>query len=176
MPSRVTPKKSQSAPSSGSPKAVDPVIAAILGIQTTSQIVHSINYTPNVAGRISKTLHRGVLYAAGGRTVTPGNGLFLTSYSTHAQGGYMYTGLRRWTFSTNGMWSTSTTTFNVNGAYGGSSGTLTAAYQVRSLMHLVGAYSVRRYESPDFQKYNRTIQEARLGIGFSPGDVPLRIW
>ena len=38
------------------------------------------------------------------------------------------------------------------------------------------SFSARRYDSPSFPNFQRTIYTARVGIGFSPGDVPLRVW
>src|SRR5262249_43096726 len=54
--------------------AIDPVIAALLGISGTPEILHSIKYIPNLAGRLSRTYHTGVLYISGGHSVYPGNG------------------------------------------------------------------------------------------------------
>ena len=30
--------------------------------------------------------------------------------------------------------------------------------------------------TPDFSKYNRPIYDLRIGFGWTPGDVPLRVW
>src|ERR1035441_5949841 len=75
---------------------LDPNVSALLGFITTSALVHRVNWVPNFSGRLSKTFHRGVLYGAGGESVSPGNGLFLTSRAATVTAGYGYTGLRRW--------------------------------------------------------------------------------
>lgn len=155
---------------------VDPLIAALTGLTTANQITHSISYIPNASARLSRTFHKGVAYVAAGHTVTPGNGLFLTSVSTTVFGGYTYTWLRRWSLSALAAWVTSSTDLNVHGQYGDNSGTLAASYQVARFAHLVVGYSAQRYYSADFSQYNRFINEARVGIGFTPGEVPLRIW
>jgi hypothetical protein len=49
----------------------------------------------------------------------------------------------------------------------------------RSLGHslsFVTSYLANQYRSPDFTRYNRLIYSASVGIGWSPGDIPLRIW
>ena len=61
---------------------LDPVIQALFGVQQGLAISYRTIYVPNVSLRISRTFPRGVLYANGGRTIVPGNGLFLTSVST----------------------------------------------------------------------------------------------
>ena len=156
--------------------AIDPVIAALLGVQQASEVVYTTNYVPNFSGRLSETFRRGVAYISAGHTVTPGNGLFLTSYGTSVMAGYTYTGLRRWSFSANVAYSRMNSVGNINGTYGGETGALSASRQVGRYTHLLASLSARQYSSPNFSQYNRLIYTARLGIGFSPGELPLRFW
>jgi hypothetical protein len=155
---------------------IDPAIAALIGESTAAVIVHSINYVPNFAARLSETFSRGVLFLSGGHTVTPGNGLFLTSEATTANTGYTYTGLRRWSFSAQAAYDRAKSVGNVLGYYGDVSGALSASRQIMGTMHGVLSFSARQYQSPDFSLYNRLVYSVRLGFGFAPGNIPLRIW
>jgi len=155
---------------------ISPVIAALLGISTSTQITHDILWEPNVSARLSRTFHTGVLYIAGGHEITPGNGLFLTSASTSVFAGYSYTGLRRWSFGTQAAYSRAQSFGNIGGTYGSESFGLSVSRQIIHSVHFVANYSARRYDSPDYSKYNRLIHNVRVGVGFAPGDVPLRIW
>ena len=155
---------------------VDPVIAALLGITQAIQVSHHVDYVPNASGRLAKTYKNGVAYISGGHTVIPGNGLFLTSYGTTVFGGYTYTGLRRWSFDVGAGYSRMRSAGNVNGIYGGTTARMAVSRQIGRLTHVIFNYSLRHYNSPDFSKYNRLIHTASVGIGFTPGDVPLRIW
>jgi hypothetical protein len=155
---------------------VDPAVAAIIGITQGTQVVYSIRNLPNVSARLARTFSRGVLYIDGGHTVTPGNGLFLTSSSTTIGAGYNYTGLRRWSFSAGANYNNNDSIGNVIGNYTGYTGTLSASRKLSHSMHAIVAVSGRNYGSSDFTKYNRTIYEASVGFGFAPGDVPVRIW
>jgi hypothetical protein len=154
---------------------VDPAIAALLGITEGLSIAHVLEYIPTGTGRLSRTFHNGVLYVYGGRLVTPGNGLFLTSANTTGAAGYTYTGLRRWSFNSS---------FNVNrantigtvGNYGNTGGTLRASRQLVKNLHIVASLTANKYESTDYSQYNRVIYDARLGFGWTPGNVPLRVW
>jgi hypothetical protein len=65
---------------------------------------------------------------------------------------------------------------NVLGTYGGVTGTLTASRQIVRNVHGVVSFSARKYTSVDFSLYNRLIYDVRVGVGYSPGDIPLRIW
>ena len=156
--------------------AVDPVIAALLGISAAPQIVHHITTTPNFSGRFSKTFVRGVVYVDGGHTVVPGNGLFLTSYGYNASAAYVYTGLRRWSFRTSAGFNRYTSTGPIGGRYGDYSGVLSASRQLTRATHFVAEVDARRYHSGDYSNYNRSRWTVRVGFGFTPGDVPLRIW
>ena len=49
----------------------------------------------------------------------------------------------------------------------------------RSIGHslsFVTSYAANQYRSPTFTRYNRLIYTGSVGIGWSPGAVPLRIW
>ena len=156
--------------------AVDPIIAELLGISYTTQLYHNILYRPSFSGRISRTIHHGVLYAFAGNAMTPGNGLFLTSYATILSGGYSYTGLRHWSASVTAGQTFAQAYGNIAGSYGGLTSQLSVSHTLTRNMSLSMNYSARKYQSPDYQNYNRLIYSASFGFSWSPGEVPLRIW
>jgi hypothetical protein len=155
---------------------VDPVIAALIGITESTEIGYSVRYVPNVNARLSETFKNGVAYIAGGHTVTPGNGLFLTSVVTNVTGGYSYTGLRSWSLGVNGSYDNANSIGNVSGNYKDYSAGFTASRQISRAIHGVASFNARQYSSPSFTLYNRVVYESRIGFGWTPGDVPLRIW
>ena len=156
--------------------AVDPVITALLGLTQGFEVIHSVGYTPDVNLRLSRTFRTGVGYISGGHMLTPGNGLFLTSTVTSAAVGYTYTGVRRWSLNAEAGYDSAKSIGNVIGDYGGESGRITATRQIAKSLHIVASFWARQYASGDFTQYNRLIYETRIGIGFTPGDVPLRVW
>jgi hypothetical protein len=156
--------------------AIDPAIAALLGITSARQIVHNIRTISYGSGRISKRYAKGIVYLSGGRSVTPGNGLFLTSYTTTITGGYTYTGFRRWSFNVNGGYASANAVGIIAGRYDTTTGSLSFSRYLTRSLHLITAFSARNYGSADYAGYNRPIYSVRVGIGFAPGDVPLRIW
>lgn len=157
---------------------VDPAIAALLGITAASQVAHSIRYVPTVSGRYSVTFSKGVAYISAGHSITPGNGLFLTSTATTLITGYTYTGMRRWSFNVEGgyMRSNAVNLGNSGNTYNGATGGLRLTRTLGRSMHVVMSYMAQRYSSPDLPNYNRFVQIARIGFGIAPGDIPLRIW
>ena len=108
--------------------------------------------------------------------MTPGNGLFLTSKAINATTGYTYTGMRRWSFTAQAMWDRSDSLGNVLGRYSDISGGLSASRQIVKSVHFVAGAEARRYQSPSFTLYNRTVYDVHVGLGFSPGAIPLRLW
>lgn len=155
---------------------VDPAIAALLGIISAQQVEYGIRYVPDANGRLSFMVHNGLFYVSGGHLVTPGNGLFLTSEATQATGGYNYTGLRRWSFSLNAIYNRANSFGNIVGNYGNEGGSLNASRQIVRNFHMVMSFSGNRYFSSTFEQYNRPVYAVRFGVGWSPGDIPLRVW
>jgi hypothetical protein len=101
--------------------------------------------------------------------------LFATSSSTTASAGYNYTGLRRWSFNSSFNYNRSNT-IGVTGDYGNTGGTVTASRQLVKSFHIVASLTANKYDSSDFNLYNRVIYNARIGFGWTPGAVPLRVW
>jgi hypothetical protein len=156
--------------------AVDPVIAALLGVSTTAEIAHFVTWTPSGSMRLSQGFRQGVAYVSASRGVLPGNGLFITSYTDSVSVGYTYTGVRRWSLNSFASYDRSQSVGNFIGNYSDVSGGISASRQIVRTVHMVFGFNVRKYQSPGFQNYNRTVEEGHFGIGYTPGDVPLRIW
>jgi hypothetical protein len=156
--------------------AIDPAIAALIGISSAQRVFYQKNYSPNIAFRLSKNVPRGTVFLYAGHSLSPGNGLFLTSTSTSVGTGYNYWGLRRWSISTGADYNRSKSVGNVIGVYGSYSANLSVSRQVAPKTHGVLSFNVRRYDSGDFKNYNKWSYGARLGLSFSPGDIPLRLW
>jgi hypothetical protein len=155
---------------------VDPIITQLFGITSTTAVIYSLAYVPNINARLSQAFRKGVLYVGGGHTVTPGNGLFLTTYMTRFTGGYSYTGIRRWSFSAQGEYERGDSIANITGIYGDYGGGITVSRQLSRFFHVVFSATGLRYDSPGIQNYNRPVYNVSAGFGFSPGDVPVRVW
>jgi len=153
-----------------------PQIQALLGVTAVPTVVYSKSYIPNVEGRISHTFTKGVAYLSGGRTITPGNGLFLTSNSTAGTLGYNFTGLRKWSFGASGSYMAMHSLGNVIGNYNTIMGGFTASRQISRSFHAIASVQATKYSSSTFPNYNRPVYIVRIGFGWTPGDVPLRIW
>ncbi len=155
---------------------IDPAIAAVIGVSSAQRVSYQKNYMPSVSARLSKVVPRGTVVLSVSNAINPGNGLFLTSTSLSAGVGYSYMGLRRWAISAGANYNRSTSEGNVLGAYGSYTANLTASRQVAPMTHGVLSLYARRYDSPDFHNYNKWSYGASLGLSFTPGDIPVRLW
>jgi hypothetical protein len=155
---------------------IDPNVAALLGITNSTVVAYRVYYVPNFAGRLSRTFHNGVAYVTGGETMTPGNGLFLTSRFASATAGYGYTGLRRWSMGATASYSKALSQANLVGDYGGAAGTFSMSRTIARNFHFVASFAANQYRSNAFTRYNRLVYTATAGLGWTPGDVPLRVW
>lgn len=155
---------------------LDPVIAVLLGISSSSQIIHTRSWTPTGSARLSWLFPHGIAYLSGGRILTPGNGLFLGSLSNNISAGYMYGGLRHWTINSHVSYYNSNSVQNVSGEYSNMSGAVSISRTLLRNVQWFGTYSARQYTSGTFTAYNRVIHQAVFGLAFSPGETPLRIW
>lgn len=159
---------------------IDPAIAAIICAPgapcVTSQVSYLREYIPNVSARISQVIPRGVVYAYGGHSVTPGNGLFLTSTATSVGLGYSYTGLKKWSISTGLAYMRSESVANLVGTYTNFTATMNVSRHLFRATNGIFSFAARKYGSGDFQNYNLWSYSIRLGLGFTPGEIPLRLW
>jgi hypothetical protein len=155
---------------------IDPAIAAVIGISSAQRVSYQKNYMPNVAARLSKIVPRGTVFVSVANAIDPGNGLFLTSTSLTAGAGYSYTGLRRWAITAGFNYDRSTSEGNVLGDYGDYTANLTASRQILPMTHGVLSIYARKYDSPDFKNYNKWSYGVNLGVSFTPGDIPVRLW
>jgi hypothetical protein len=155
---------------------VDPAIAILIGVNSTNQLSYTRAWMTSGQMRISYAMRRGVVYFSGGRSVTPGNGLFLTSKSNSVAAGYTYTALRKWSANAAASYNRSTSLENFQGDYGNYAISLSLSRQIARFTHAVLSFNARKYDSPDFNNYNKWSYSLRLGLGFTPGDIPMRLW
>jgi hypothetical protein len=155
---------------------IDPAIAILIGLSSATVIRYGSIYHPTYGGRLSQTFQHGVLFLSCSYAVTPGNGLFLTSTAFNVSSGYNYTSSKTWALGLTTAYSRAESVANVVGEYGGYSGGFSASRKLRNSLHLTAAANAYKYESATFAGYNRLTYSASLGLAFSPGNVPLRVW
>jgi hypothetical protein len=152
-----------------------PAIAALLGQTTSIQAFYREDIYPSGQVSLTRKFKTSNLNFSFGQTVTPGNGVYLTSRSTTGYGNYSYTGIKKVNLSLTGGYSSLASlgqglqpykTFNGGGGI---------TYALPWSLHLVARYDYRDQLIED-QIYKHTGYRATIGISYSPGKVPLSLW
>lgn len=155
--------------------ALNPVIAALLGTSTGQQAFYKENIYPSGTGLFTYRFHTSALSFGGGQTVTPGNGLYLTSRETDATGYYSYTGIHQWNFGVSGGYSALAGIGQTLQPYSSFIGGAGFTYNLTRAIHLVGRYD-SRHQQITYAGLRAYGSRATFGFSFSPGDVPLSLW
>jgi len=154
------------------PIQLDP---AVFGVSRGIAIFNLHNTYPSGSAELRRQFQRASAFVNYTRAVGGSNGFFLGTRTTSARAGISYTGVRKWNFGIDGNYQ-SYMNLGQNSVqstwYGGGAG---FTYEIVHSMHLVGRYDAGHY---DFgaASFRRTTQAARLGVSFSPGNVPLSLW
>ena len=154
---------------------ISPAIAAILGVNYANVTFNATTYAPLEQASLTRNFERASLtfsYLAG---ATPGNGLYLTSRQATGSTAYTYTGYRRWTFGVHGGYGELSAIGQNLGAYSNVEGGAGATYRVGRETHIQLRYDYRHYTIHD-SIYQKDSSRVSLGLAFSPGETPLRIW
>jgi hypothetical protein len=117
-----------------------------------------------------------VAYLSAGESVTPGNGLFLTSRAATASAGYGYSGLRKWSLNVGVSYVTALSLGNVRGGYGDITGSFGMSRQIKGPLSFVSSFGATQYRSNTFSNYNRLIYTGSVGLGFSTKNIPVRFF
>jgi hypothetical protein len=164
---------------------IDPAILAILcppneiaacPLTAGTVINNNTFWGPSFGIRYSRSFRRGVAYANAGETITPGNGLFLTSRAQTAGAGYGYSGLRKWSLSIGVSYVKALSLGNVQGGYGQVAGSYGMSRQIVGQLSFLSSFSATQYQSNSFSLYNRLIYSASVGLGFSSKSIPVRFF
>jgi len=155
---------------------LNPVLAGLIGLTNGVLIDYYVGYHPVYGARLARSFQRGVAFLSSAYSVTPGNGLFLTSTAYNVSAGYNFAGLKTWSFGATANYMRASSISNVVGGYGDVSGALSTSRQIGRFTHLTFSVNAIQYQSPSFSGYNRLTYSANLGLAFAPGNIPLRVW
>jgi len=155
--------------------SLDPVIAALLGTNFGERAFYKVNTFPSGGINLSGHFKQSMVALYYQQQITPGNGLYLTSLQKGGGASYTYTGIRNWSLSVAGGYQTlqgvgqSLTPYStINGGFG-------ATYRISRAFHAIARFDARDQQI-DAANYKHTGYRATIGIGFSPGDIPLSLW
>ena len=155
--------------------ALNPVIAALLGTSSGVQAFNESVVYPSGSAHLNGKFRTSSVDLSASRTVTPGNGVYLTSVSNAGTLGYSYTGIKKWNFGISGTY------YQLQGIgqgiqpYKQFSGGAGFTYGITHSLHIVGRYDAR-HQDITLSGLRATSSRATIGLAFSPGNVPLSLW
>jgi hypothetical protein len=155
--------------------ALDPVIAAFLGVSESLQRFYVKRTFPAGSARLTRQFKSSFLSMEYNRSVTPGNGVYLTSRQEAGGLVYSYTGIRKFNFGISGGGSSFSSVGQSLKPYRQVNGGVGLTYALTGAVHLTARYDARQQEI-DLAGYRRTSYRATVGVAFSPGNLPLALW
>ncbi len=155
--------------------ALDPAVAALLGVSSTVQIFSASNWLPAGRGGLTRQFKTANLSFSYVETVTPGNGVYLTSRSQGGSANYSYTGLRKVAFTIGGGYYSLASLGQTIAPYHTFTGSTAISYSLTRALHALARYDLRQQEIT-LAGYRATSYRLTLGLAFSPGSLPLSLW
>ena len=155
--------------------ALDPVIMAITGLRYAVSTGYHLRYVPGYEADLARRFPHGSLSFHYMRSISSGNGLYLTSGVESASVGYNYTGMRRASVGFSAGTSIRRALVQDIPPYRSYSAGLTTGYRIGRGFSLRGSVGARHHELRH-TTFNRWVYHASVGLAFSPGEVPFSLW
>lgn len=155
--------------------ALSPAVAALLGTNFSERAFNTNSIYPSGTASLKGKYRNSLVSFSYGQTVTPGNGLYLTSLQRDGVGSYSYSGLRNWSVGFSGGYSTLKGLGQGIQPYSSFIGGLNATYRISHSIHAVARFDARDQQI-DIVNYKNHGYRTSIGLAFSPGDFPLSLW
>lgn len=155
--------------------SLDPVIAAIIGQRAAISVFYKVSYLPNFEVNLARSFRHASLSFYYLRSISPGNGVYLTSGGEGGGASYHYNGLRRVSLGATASYHTYRALMQNLGQYRSYRGGGSAAFKLLRSLSLTTSAHARRYELRG-TGFDRVSYQLAVGLGFHPGDIPFSIW
>lgn len=154
---------------------LDPAIAAIIGQTQGISAFHDYVYLPQYTARLTRVFRRSSLSAGYARTVTPGNGVYLTSGTELFDALYTNRVSRLVAFSFGAGASRLKALSQDLAGYRSYSGRAGVSVRLRSSLSFLARVEYRS-QSVASTQLDRDSYRAAVGIGWTPGEYPVSVW
>ena len=154
---------------------LDPVVAALLGQSSGVEAFYSLVALPGFSARVSRRFRRGSLDFVGSKSISPGNGLLLTSQATGFSGGYSYNGIRHWSLYGSAGYMGMSTLTRSSGKYSSFNAGFGVSRDIFRTIHVTSRWDFRD-QLISVTNFGRTGSRVSVGLAWSSRRVPLAIW
>jgi hypothetical protein len=152
--------------------AVNPEIAALLGVSVTQQTFYQKTILPQWDASLARQFHRASLtfdYSSG---PSGGNGVYLTSRQDTGSANLSYTATRKWSLSGGAAYTRLQGIGQGLQPFSQITGYAGASYSITRPIQAFVSYNSRRQEVVNGASLPNSFR-AEIGVSFSPSDVPL---
>ncbi len=155
---------------------VDPVIAALIGVSSVSEVFYSKTWMPTGLANFSyRVTRRHSFDATGGIMAMPGNGIINTSRGTMIGAGYSYSGIRDWGLSANSNYTRMASRIGLAQSFSVHTTTFNASRRITDTLFFSATGGQRRFLNSNTNAFRRNSFFATAGITWSPQAVPVSI-
>lgn len=155
--------------------ALDPVLSAILGRSSGSEVFETNNLLTGGGLGVTRKIRRSVVSISAQRAVTPGNGYFLTSINQGAGASATHNVSRDLSFSANVNYSKMTSLGFASGAFTGWNSGAGVTYKLSESFGLSARYDWRTFDLRQ-TTFGRTGNRITLGVSYFPRQGPAGLW
>lgn len=156
--------------------AVDPVIAALIGVSTVQEVFYSKSILPTAQASLSYRVNRlHNLTFNGGIAVTPGNGVINTARSTFGGANYSYSGIRKIGLGASVNYIKMGSLIGVNQTFESIQSSVNASHRVSEQLFFTVTAGNRRFLGSSTNQFRRSSFLFSGGFTWSPREIPISI-
>ena len=154
---------------------LDPVLAAILGRKSGSEVFETNNRLVGGSAGISRKIRRSNVSISAQRGVTPGNGFFLTSINEGFGASILHNFSRDLSFTGNTGYNKMSSLGFTSGAFTGWTAGVGVTYKLTDSIGINSRYDWRTFDLRQ-TTFGRTGNRVTLGITYFPQQGPAGLW
>lgn len=156
--------------------AVDPVIAALIGVSTVQEVFYSKSILPTAQVMLSYRVNRLHSFALnGGIAATPGNGIINTARSTFAGANYTYSGIQNLGLGANVQYMKMASLIGVNQTFETVQSALNASRRLTNQIFFTVTAGNRKFLGTTTNGFRRNSYLVSAGFTWSPREIPVSI-
>jgi hypothetical protein len=156
--------------------AVDPVIAALIGVSSVQEVFYSKSIMPTAQVMLTYKVNRlHSLAFNGGIASTPGNGVINTARSTFAGLNYMYSGIRDIGLGANVQYMKMASIIGVNQTFETMQSSVNASRRLTNQIFFTVTAGNRKFLGTTSNGFRRNSYQVSAGFTWSPREIPISI-
>jgi hypothetical protein len=151
---------------------VEPAIAALIGVRTVTLPFYRENVAPFGRLDLQRTFRNAAWSLNYQRSVSPGNGVYLTSRQQSVGTAFSYSGIRRWSFSVQAGYAALSALGSDLAPYSQYYGLTDVGFAISDWFHVSAGFTARHQEV-DAANFRRNSTRSQVSLVFSPGNIPI---